>query len=344
MPTYRTALVMIARNEARCIARCLSSLQPWVDEMIVLDTGSTDGTERIAAAEGARVGHFTWVDDFAAARNAALELSEADWHIVVDADEYLAEGGEILASLRQTPPEFVGRLEQFNAFQLADEGDRAPQAHAASSWIPRILPRGVRYAGTIHEQPVSDLPRHDLAVRLQHDGYLPEQIRAKGARNLSLLEVAVEQQPADAYLRYQLGKEHELHDRFDAATTEFAHALALLGPDAGRKPGWRHDLILRQLYALKASHRLTEALACAEAEMPHWPDSPDFYFVLGDLLLDLAIETPEHASTLVPMIRNAWEQCLRIGENPALEGAVHGRGSHLARTNLALLAQAAPAA
>lgn len=340
--TYRIAVVMIARNEARCIARCLRSLRPWVDEMIVLDTGSTDGTDRIAANEGAKVGRFTWVDDFSAARNAALTLSDADWNIVVDADEHLVRGGEILAALRSTPPAFVGRLEQFNPFELSSSKGQAPQVHTASSWLPRILPRDVRFAGTIHEQPDSMLPRRDLDIRLQHDGYLPQQILTKGDRNLRLLQGAVRQQPEDAYLRYQLGKELELHDRFDPAAQQFDAAITLLSTDAGRNPGWRHDLILRYLYALKASQRLTDALHCAEQEHPHWPDSPDFYFIYGDLLLDLAIALPDRAPMLVPMIRTAWETCLRIGENPTLEGAVHGRGSYLAQTNLALLSELVP--
>ena len=82
----RIALVMIARNEARCIERCLRGARAWVDEMWVLDTGSTDATAMIAARCGARVAHFRWVDDFAAARNAALALTEADWCLVLDAD------------------------------------------------------------------------------------------------------------------------------------------------------------------------------------------------------------------------------------------------------------------
>lgn len=337
MHAHRTALVMITRNEARCIARSLRSMRPWVDEMIVLDTGSTDETTRIAADEGARVAHFRWVDDFSAARNAALDMSHADWNIVVDADEHLVAGGEVLASLRQTAPDFLGRLEQFNAFQISHPAGSSTRTHTASSWLPRILPATVRYTGTIHEQPVSELPRHDLPVRLAHDGYLPDQLQTKGTRNLRLLDAAAQQHPQDAYIRYQLGKELDLQDRFEAATKEFSVALTILGPGAGRQPGWRHDLVLRQLHALKASERVSEALSLAEQEMGNWNDSPDFYFVLGDLMLELAIRNPANAPSLLPMIRDAWEQSLRIGENPTLEGSVHGRGSHLAEHNLALL-------
>lgn len=332
----RIALVMIARNEARCIARCLRSVRPWVDEMIVLDTGSTDDTVALAQAEGALVHHFTWIDDFAAARNAALAHSDADWCLVLDADESLADGGALIAALRHQQPDFIGRIDVRSSYAAsAATGDAQPQS--ASSYLPRVLPKGVRYEGRIHEQPASNLPRRDLAVTVLHDGYMPAQMQTKGTRNQKLLQLAVAAHPQDAYLHYQLGKDEEVHDRFDAAWPSYAASLQLLGTQARRDPPWRHDLILRSLFTLKALGQLDEAIALAEAEMPNWPDSPDFYFVLGDVLLDLAMAQPEQAPEILPMIENAWRQCLTIGENPALEGAVHGRGSHLVQHNLNLL-------
>ncbi|MBC7682897.1 MAG: glycosyltransferase, partial [Ferruginibacter sp.] len=104
---YRTALIVIARDEAPRIARLLRSVAPWVDGMWVLDTGSQDATARIAADCGAHVHAWAWRDDFAAARNAVLALSSADWHLVLDADEWLISGGEALQALRDTPPDFV---------------------------------------------------------------------------------------------------------------------------------------------------------------------------------------------------------------------------------------------
>ena len=325
----RIALVMIARNEARCIVRSLRSVKPWVDEMIVLDTGSDDDTVALAQAEGACVHYFTWTDDFAAARNAALALSTADWNLVLDADETLAEGSDALAALRTQPPDFIGRIDVCSSYAVAGSA-----MQASSSWLPRVLPAGVRYEGRIHEQPVSALPRVDLPIKALHDGYMPDQMQAKGARNRALLEAAVQSHPLDPYWRYQLGKDHEVHDRFEAAWTAYDAALQQLGPQARREPPWRHDLILRSLYTLKATGRLEAAIHLAELEMPNWPDSPDFYFVLGDVLLDFAAGRADEAAHLLPMIESAWRQCLQIGENPALEGAVHGRGSHLARHNL----------
>ncbi|MFT3858021.1 MAG: glycosyltransferase [Aquabacterium sp.] len=332
---YRIALVMIVRNEARCIARCLRSVKPWVDEMIVLDTGSTDDTVSLAEAEGAHVHPFTWVDNFAAARNAALAWSTADWNLVLDADETLIDGGPALAALRTQAPNFVGRIEVRSDCAMHDGTGR----QQASSWLPRVLPQGVRYEGAIHEQPVCPWPRKDLPIAAQHDGYLPEQMQLKGDRNRHLLEATVQQAPHDPYWRYQLGKDHEVHDRFEAAWQAYDAALQQLGERARRTPDWRHDLVLRSLYALKALGRFEAAIHLADREMPNWPDSPDFYFVLGDVLLDFAVAHPGQAAELLPMIRGAWERCLEIGENPALEGAVHGRGSHLARHNLDALRQ-----
>lgn len=323
---YTTALVMIVRNEARCIARCLCSMRPWVDDMIVLDTGSSDDTAAIARSEGAQVHHFDWVDDFAAARNAALALSQADWNIVIDADETLSEGGEVFKALRHQAPDFVGRIDQYSSFK--PDGDLSPQT--SSTWIPRVLPAGIRYDGSIHEQPIFSLPRRDLAVRLQHDGYMPEQMRAKGARNQKLLEVAVQATPDDAYLQYQLGKEHEVHDRFNAACAAYKQALHLC--PIGQ--AYRHDLVIRTLFALKQANRLPDAIHLAESEMPNWQHSADFFFTLGDVLLSHAVVHPDEAEVLLPMIECCWMRSLEIGDTPALEGSVHGRGSHLAAHNL----------
>jgi len=99
MKRQRIALTVIARDEETRIGRLLASVAPWVDAMLVLDTGSQDDTVAVARRHGARVEHCTWCDDFAAARNASLDLAAADWHLVLDADEWLIDGGALLQGL-----------------------------------------------------------------------------------------------------------------------------------------------------------------------------------------------------------------------------------------------------
>ncbi|MDR0311293.1 MAG: glycosyltransferase [Acidobacteriota bacterium] len=81
------SLAMIVKNEEATLAHCLESVRLLADEMIVVDTGSTDGTIDIAKGFGAQVHHFKWRDDFAAARNESLKRCGGDWALILDADE-----------------------------------------------------------------------------------------------------------------------------------------------------------------------------------------------------------------------------------------------------------------
>jgi len=83
------SLCMIVKNEAAALPRCLSSVKAVVDEMVVLDTGSTDRTQEIAQEFGARVHEFEWCNDFSVARNQSLKYAQGDWILVLDADEVL---------------------------------------------------------------------------------------------------------------------------------------------------------------------------------------------------------------------------------------------------------------
>jgi glycosyltransferase involved in cell wall biosynthesis len=80
---------MIVKNEINNLPRCLTSVKPYVDEIIVVDTGSDDGTPEMAAKFGAKVSYFEWCNDFAAARNYAISQASGDWILMLDADEKL---------------------------------------------------------------------------------------------------------------------------------------------------------------------------------------------------------------------------------------------------------------
>ena len=324
-PGHRLALVTIARDEGPRIARLLRSVAPWVDEMVVLDTGSADDTIAVAQACGARVHSCTWGDDFGAARNTALAHAGADWHLVLDADEWLLEGGPVLLALRTQAPSFVGAL------RLDDQGSAAGVVH---DWLSRVLPGTVRYGGRVHEQPQHRLPVRRLALVVGHDGYTAERLAAKQGRNRRLLQAELQTAPHDGHLWYQLGKDHAAYGEHAPAAAALARADALLGA-AGL--ALQPDLSARLLYALKMQGRHAQGLLHAEQRLAACTQSPDFHFALGDLLLDWAACEPPQAGTLLPMAQAAWQRCLDIGERPDIVGSVHGRGSHLAAHNLAVL-------
>ena len=297
--------------------------------MIVLDTGSQDDTREIARTCGAEVHDFAWCDDFAAARNAALAHSDADWNLILDADEWIEDGGEALGP-QVLPPGGAAFLGEVRIENLADQ----PGVEGtAQSWLPRILARGVLYEGRIHEQPVGDLPRRRLDLILRHDGYAVEALARKGARNETLLMAELQARPEDAYLWFQLAKEHQARGRAPQAALCFTEALRLAPADAA----WRHALVVRALIALKDNGQIEEALALADGQVAHWQDSPDFYFVIGGLYLEAASREPDRAMDhFLPVVESAWKRCLEIGERPDLDGAVAGRGGHMAAHNLSV--------
>ncbi len=199
-----------------------------------------------------------------------------------------ATNGSVAAAIRwrhcaPKAPTFIGQISVTSELDQADG-----MVGHASSWLPRILPRGVQYQGSVHEQPVATLPRRRLALVVGHDGYRQAQMKVKAGRNEQLLMRALGETPDDAYLRYQLGKDLEVREQFEGAAVHYLRALHGTGAD----DAWRHDLVVRTLFTLKKLGRHDAAVALAETEMPRWQGSPDFFFALGDLLLDCAASTP----------------------------------------------------
>jgi glycosyltransferase involved in cell wall biosynthesis len=324
----RIALVLIARNEARCIERCLYSAKPWVDQLIVLDTGSIDNTAQIAADCGATVFPFNWIDDFSAARNAALSYSDADWNLILDADEWLVSGAECLAQAALGNFPFVGVVNVTSSFKSGES------TSTTVNWISRLLPRGVRYAGRIHEQPQSTLPRKRLPLVIGHDGYEPLRLESKRGRNAALLNIELSNDPENAYFLYQLGKDSESYEDYGQASRYYQLAWERALPS----DRFRHSLVTRWMYSMSRSGQLEEAVQFATAQMDYWQSSPDFFFVMGNLLLDFAVKYPERAyGELLPLAEVCWQRCLEIGESPHLDDSVVGRGSFLAEHNLAVV-------
>lgn len=97
------SVALIVKDEESVLARCLESVSTLADELVVVDTGSSDNTVKIATDWGAKIGHFPWCDDFAAARNYAESLCTGEWIVWIDADEILSRGHDLVRTLTQTP-------------------------------------------------------------------------------------------------------------------------------------------------------------------------------------------------------------------------------------------------
>ncbi|GAA4378633.1 glycosyltransferase family 2 protein [Nocardioides caricicola] len=325
--TYRVSLAMIVRDEARCIERCLESVRELVDEMVVVDTGSTDDTVALAEAAGATVHHVTWADDFAAARNVALGHCTGDWVLVLDADEWLVSGAEVVTSLRSAEPVFTGAVE------IA-----SPTSDGTVTMIRqvRVLPSGARYTGRIHEQPDVIGEERALDVRLEHDGYLAEQLASKAGRNRRLLEMSLAEDPENPFLWFQLARAHDVARSPAAACLGFERAYQLTGPTGPTPPPWRHPFVVRFLACLVMTGRTQDAIDFAVSELEHWQGSADFQFMLGHALHQHALAHPELQPEVLPLAEDAWLTCLSLGDS-SLPGATIGHGTFLAARQLVSL-------
>jgi glycosyltransferase involved in cell wall biosynthesis len=139
------AAFLIVRDEETLLGGCLASIQPWVGEICVLDTGSRDASVHIARSFGAKVESFTWCEDFAAARNASLAMSRAPWALVIDADERLIEEtGPALARAIAVPEKL--------AYYVTRE-DLRPQGPPDCLAIARLFRNrpDIRFRRPVHE-------------------------------------------------------------------------------------------------------------------------------------------------------------------------------------------------
>ena len=116
----RLSVCMIVKNEERFLGQCLASVKDIADELIVIDTGSTDRTIEIAREHGAQVGHFEWCNDFAAARNVSIAPATGDWILFLDADEELSPAEkQNLPALLDSDNVALIRLPLINALNLS---------------------------------------------------------------------------------------------------------------------------------------------------------------------------------------------------------------------------------
>lgn len=317
------ALVMITKNEERCLKRCLSGFVSLVDEIIIADTGSTDSTKDIARSFDAKVYDYTWQNDFSSARNYALEQSPCDWNLVIDADEYCIEADrkQLLSFLNGAPS--IGCVKRIDDY-LEEDGVTVSQS---ATWIPRLLPKHSRYSGRIHEQPdFCSLNSVLLPLVLGHDGYLYQN---KGERNLPILLSELEAQPLDPYYLYQTAHTLRLLKRHEEADTYFKRFYQ----NAPRKYGYCTAGILSYLYNLLELKDWVRGLQIISQERSYLTNNADYWFFCGIFFTDLILSDTAKYIDYLPEIETSYLKCLTIGESGAGEGVL-GNGSFKAAYNL----------
>jgi GT2 family glycosyltransferase/predicted Zn-dependent protease len=278
----RCSLCMIVKNEEPRLPNCLRTAADLFDEVIVVDTGSTDRTREAAARFGAKVYDFPWVDSFGAARNESLRHATGRWVLWLDGDDVLDEEN------RQRLRELLGRLgdeKDAYAMKVRSVLDPGRTAFRLLDQI-RLFPNlpGVQWQYRVHEQILPAVRQQGGDVRwadviIDHTGYQDQSVRQKKLeRNLRLLELDDAEKPDDAFTLFNLGWTSLDLGHRERAVDCLRRSLERSTPDSS---------IARKLYDLLAHvHRQLgqpeEALSWCRKGLKRYPDD-------GELLLQEAL-------------------------------------------------------
>ncbi|MBN1886201.1 MAG: tetratricopeptide repeat protein [Candidatus Krumholzibacteriota bacterium] len=331
------SLCMIVRDEAETIAATIGSARELVDEVIVVDTGSTDGTIAAARACGARVSRVDWTKDFAAARNASLDRASRDWILVLDADEELDAGGRKQIRAIVDGGEAGAYLLEQRTYtdDSATVGWRpcagGRMARGAlgffSSRQVRLFRNDgrIRYSREVHETVEPSLraarePLHEGGAIVHHYGRTgpPGRIYRKYLLCRELGTGKLDADPENVKFVFELAVQFLALDRVDESL-ELADAGLAVEPDS-----WQF-LNLRGLALLKRGDR-AKALESFRAALNHEQNQPDLYNNRGVALLDS--DRPAEALDCLGkglalddgnanLLRNAASACLALGRHEA---------------------------
>jgi tetratricopeptide (TPR) repeat protein len=322
---------MIVKDEEEMLPGCLEAVVDGVDELIVVDTGSTDRTVEIAESFGARVVHFPWNGSFSDARNVSLEHCTGEWVLYLDADEHLMPGDAL--KLRQ----LVQRTWR-EAFYLSETNyTGGDELGAAVNHLALRLFRNrpeYRFEGRIHEQKTHNMPRFlperfEVApVRIRHYGYLKSRISAKdkSRRNLELLEQEARENPSP-FNSFNIGSEYLNLGEWERS----AEYLDRAWDEVRELDDWLHvpytpSLATRMVLARRGTGDLDGARRGVHEALAAFPAHTDLVFELALVEKD--------AGNLAEAARLA-ERCLEMGDAPEQYAPTVGAGTYL---SLCLLA------
>jgi len=325
------SLCMIVKDEEAMLPRALAAVVDFVDELIVVDTGSTDRTIEIAESFGATILRHEWDGDFSAARNLGLDAATSDWLLYLDADEVLVDGDgpRLRELLGHTWREGVFLTETNH---VGDLEDGAAVQHNALRLF-RNRPE-YRFEGRVHEQFAHKLPTLPeriayTQVRIEHFGYLGavRDAKEKSRRNLELLERQVAEGVDTPFLHFNLGSERAAAGDVAGSLVHLSRAWEKLAEDPERlEYGYYPSLSARLVKALNANGRHQEAIAQADqilAELEGFTD-----LVLEQAMAHRGLGDRDAA------IREL-ERCIAMGDAPARFSATVGAGTFHARNLLA---------
>jgi glycosyltransferase involved in cell wall biosynthesis len=270
---------MMVKNEAKLLPQCLESIKDHVDEIIIVDTGSTDDTVAIAESFGAKVYHHPWEDNFSKHRNQSLEYATCQWCFIIDADEKLVkQNGVSLCNEVAHIDETIDSLLVLVENASSNNGQTIPV-----NSIRLVRNRcSIRYMGRVHNYLVGLKKTHPIPIRLFHYGYNlgKEMNEKKFVRTTNLLKLDIEEDPENPRPYHFLAVSY-LTCKLHKSAAEYAEKAIALYENIRLVP---HNY-LWSLYVAAISHlelgNIDKALSFAKKGTSFFSDHLDSHYILS---------------------------------------------------------------
>lgn len=272
------SVCMIVKNEEEFLEKCLTSVKDHVDEMVIVDTGSTDNTAEIAKRFTDKVYFHPWENSFSKARNQALQYATGDWVFQIDGDEELMEGsGE---KLQQT----IKKAKDADIVYIKIYSTYSKGTKKALHNFERLFRNNgkIHYEGSVHNRIVGGTKPYYSDIELWHYGYDVDGKKAeeKYIRTSELLKKEIKQDPQNPLHRHYLSASYVSRRMMEDAIDEAKRAIELADTQDNKHPvySWSHFIVS------KASHALglyDQAREYAFKALDKYPGHMDSYYMLA---------------------------------------------------------------
>lgn len=312
------SLCMIVKNEEKYIAKSIDSVKDIVNEIVVVDTGSTDSTLEILKNYKVKLYNYKWENDFAAARNFAINKVNSDWILFLDADEILDESSKdnLINYINRTNLDgchfivYNYRLENQNDFTI----------HYAFRLFRNN--RGYYYKGKIHEQIFNEKYTNITSrfsnedIILHHYGYSFEVLEKKDkrSRNIPILLETLKENPNDSFNLFNLGNEYLAQN--DVNTALHHYELSYSNLDLTKH--YSVHLLYRMAVCYQYIKKYDKAMRLVDEGLQHFSPNVDFEYLKGCLFLDTKRYT---------LAIDSFNNCLAIGDSASTIKFVSNCGS-----------------
>jgi glycosyltransferase involved in cell wall biosynthesis len=313
---------MIVKNEQSNLPRCLESVKDIVDEMIIVDTGSSDSTIEIAESYNAKVYSFPWNGSFSDARNYGLKKASCDWFLIMDADDEMDKASH--STVRELIENSGDDIDAYYGESISYLGAKVGDDTVLNMNLRLVRNgRGYFFSQAVHEQLWSNIyavnPSAKILegkIRVYHYGYMTDELvfHNKRARNMELLEKQLEENPDNGFINFNMANEYSALGDNLKALTYYKNAYKNFNPNEG----FASKLLLRMIVCYQGLGRDEDFFRISKEALQYYPDFTDIEFMNGILYASLNRYT---------LAVKSFKKCVDMGEAPNQLRVIIGSGT-----------------